>query len=170
METDVKSLNYFEWLCYLVKEENQSRADILDHIRYTWYLEPNKNRAYAGLLLRKHYSELYGVYLDDISPDTSNASVFEVLVALAMDFSSSADIPEDVAYHEMISNMSLNETSLSNIEPRVRDWMNGNLNVYGSGGPFPLYHYAGDVTHLTLWDQMNTYISERYPLDKNWID
>lgn len=165
---DIKSLNYIEWLCYLVCEEDTKRADILDKIPYRWHFHMDENRANAGLVLRQRYEEEYGIYPDDIG--VGPASVFEVLVALAFDFSLNADISEADAYHEMIRNMCIDDTAYKNIKPRVEDWMDGKLNVYGNGSPFPIYHYNGDVMHLNLWDQMNTYINERYPMDSSWID
>lgn len=164
----MKDLDYFHWLCDKVSETNIKRAKALNDISYRYHFVLDKNRDSGGRILRQEYSEEYGVSLEDIQ--TGPASVFEVLVDMAEEFSRNADgVDPDVAYHEMISNLYLDDSS-SDIETAVDLWLNGGYDKEAHGTPFPLSHYNGDARNLDMWTAMNVYINENYPLDDDWLN
>lgn len=169
----MNDISYFDWLLEIVGilglEPESTIASWMNKIPYSYQFELDENRKRAGLNLREEFQDAYGVPDEEVP--TSPCSTFEVLVALARDFSENADISVERAYKEMLQNL-FNVVTPDEyyIWDRIEDWLNGKVTREGYFTPFPLEKYSGDVRDLDLWSQMNLYIHENYPLRKNWLE
>lgn len=168
----MNDISYFEWLLQIVGilglEPESTIASWMYKIPYTYHFTLDENRKRAGLNLREEFQDAYGVPDEEVP--TSPCSTFEVLVALARDFSENADIPVERSYEEI--QLNLFNTIVHDkdyIWDRVEDWLNGKVSKEGRFTPFPLQNYGGDVQTMDLWSQMNAYIHEHYPLRKDWL-
>lgn len=169
----MNDISYVEWLLELVgirwSKAESSYAREMNKIPYTCHFDLDENRKRAGLNLRDEFLRTYGC--DDEDVPTSPCSAFEVLVALARDFSENADISVEKAYEEMRLNLlPIANPDKDYIWDRVEDWLNGKTDKNGHYTPFPVEHYYDDVRKLDLWAQMNLYIHEHYPLRKDWLE
>lgn len=172
------NLTYFQWLCDEVGIygyfQEESIGSVLFRIQYTYRFVLDENRAIAGTNLRQEFTDIYGAPEDEVK--TGPCSVFEMLVALARDFASNADISVKQAYSDMMFNVGLIPVSIMDTKDEddifrtVDQWLEGRVNERGDGTPFPLNFYDGDARHLDLWSQMNIYIHEHYPLSPGWLE
>lgn len=140
--------------------------------KYEWHFELDANRAVAGQGLRSKFAYEEGVNCEDSS---SPCSVLEMLEALAESMSDTYGYSIAKWFWEMIVNLGLNYCPDDQYdEHEVKDilyaWMDGKYSRNGEGSPFPLENYAGDARHLQLWDLMNNYICEKYPINKDWLN
>ena len=74
----------------------------------------------------------------------------------------------------MIGNLNLDHFSDGNYDSYsavsvVNRWLDRRFSSNGNGSIFPIPRYHGDARNLQVWDAMNEYMNEFYPLDKNWL-
>lgn len=178
------SEDYFYWLCAKVGlHQNMSPKMVnlardLHAIPFTWCVPNDDNRAADGEHLREAYFQEGGL---DFCPASVAASVFEMLVALAIradeileDLESSGN-EVSVWFMNMIKNLHLvgyDDMTNSPIEiEEIRRRNLDNINQFltrkysrnGRGGLFPLNHPTSDQTRTEIWYQMMAYLNEKYP-------
>lgn len=168
---------YFGWLTSLIgitdaTDDLLHVCTYLYDIKYKWRFVLDKNRALAGENLRHEYISLSGTSSEEM-PD-SDCSVFEMLVALSARFSENANISIRQAYTEICCNLKilpeqLGEITFEKVKNRINKWLDGDQDCRACPGPFPLLRYSGDARNMDLWSLMNAYISENYPLAKDWL-
>lgn len=165
--------DYYAWLTRLVDmDSNCHLLKVLDSIEYRWQFALDENRAAAGLNLRQLYSKEAGVYLDDVREGP--CSVFEMLIGVAQMMSellsmSEPNIPK--FFKELIKNLALTPMTTDDkvIFRRVDRWLDREFDSSGIGSIFPLRHYKGDARVLDVFDAMNVYIGENYPILDDWL-
>lgn len=170
-------LQYLIWLCHLEGDLDYGNLfEFLHNTEFIWLIERDENRAGDGMRLRDHYKiplELVGE--DDFLVEefmNRPCSVFEMMVALAirMDdefLGNPADPQPDEFFWNMIENLGLvgfsnKRFNRTNVSKRVKMWLDRRFTKYGLGSPFPVYDDDRDQRNLEIWDQMISYISEKY--------
>jgi hypothetical protein len=162
---------YSDWLKDQIKDhvhdiKNFNKLlDNLDLINYRWRFVMDENRALSGENLRKEYSYISGVFLDDVREGP--ASVFEVLVGVARNMAEQTEIETGDMFWLMMRNLGLDKLTddVYNwrvVERVINPWLDGEFSPNGKGSPFPLKDYEADATHLDLYSQMNIYIHENF--------
>ena len=175
---------YFQWLCDLVEAESQASPYLLlmgDLHRFIFMplLKRDADRAAEAVNLRDEFlysegiPEQYRVYLD------GEATVLEILITLArtMDYETSSISfePSRVCsyFWELIRNLGLLEFSddryyefggSNSVNPILGNWVMRQYDYDGTGGVFPILAPNGDQRSVEIWYQMQTYLSERYPI------
>ena len=171
-------MNREEYFNYLTDKVNKGKAAYRFLLAYlfdtpfTWsYKIPtDANRAKDGLLLRDHYANETGDYLL-YSDRVEHCNVLEMLVALSI------RIEEDIMaepgsehpeywFWEMIRNLGLNAATdrVFNeelVKEAVDIWLSRSYEANGNGGLFPLHHSKKDQRLISIWDQMNLYLTEK---------
>lgn len=168
--------DYFSWLLERVEafdgqefSRHQTMLRELFSIDYIWQFELDRNRAVAGTLLRNKFADEMGVYPEEIN--LTNCTVLEMLEALAEVISDQMGDTVSRWFWEMIHNLSLDTaTSVHDVDTIVDKWLSREYAPNGQGSIFPLKNYDGDVRNLKIWDQMNIYINENYPLEEGWLN
>lgn len=166
--------DYFEWLCERINA-NKDYSRLMTELYSTPYkpaFTMDENRTYGGLNLRDYFAYERGIWSDEVN-FVRPCSVLEVLTALADSIAELMGDDSGKWFWEMMENMNLsrfsdNSYSAQRVEEIIDNWLNRQYESDGSGSPFPLKKYRGDARNLTLWDQMNGYLNEKYPLG-NWI-
>lgn len=170
-------LQYLVWLCHL---ENKGRQysklfEFLHNIEFIWSIERDENRAGDGMELRDNF-EIPGDYLNEnqLIEDFMNrpCSVLEMLIALSIrvddDFIGDPAEPHpEEFFWEMIDNLGLcdftdKNFNISSVDKRIKMWLERRFTKYGLGSPFPVLDDRRDQRELEIWDQMNSYINEKY--------
>jgi len=166
---------YFNYLTDKVSKGKASYSFLLAYLfdtPFTWsYKIPtDANRAKDGVFLRDRYANETGDYLL-YSDRSEQCSVLEMLVALSI------RIEEDIMaepglehpeswFWEMVKNLGLyaatdrvfNEDLVKGV---IDIWLNRNYEANGNGGLFPLRHPKKDQRLISIWDQMNLYLTEK---------
>lgn len=145
---------------------------VLYDIPYQPMVEDDMNRFGDGYNLHRRYLEEEGI--DGLTCNSSGEYrneepvVLEVLVALCIRLEHDIlgepgnEHPERW-FWQMIKNFGIDENSSdTDIETIIVNWMEGMYGYDGQGGPFVLKNYDGDVRDLGLWDQAQHYIFENY--------
>lgn len=162
---------YSDWLKDQIKDhvhdinDYTKLLDNLDLINYRWRFVMDENRANAAYNLRREYSYVSGIFLDDVREGP--ASVFEVLVGVARNMAEQTEIETGDMFWLMMKNMGLDKLTddiydWRVVERVINPWLDGEFSLNGKGSPFPLKDYEGDATHLDLYSQMNIYIHENF--------
>lgn len=147
--------------------------DLLHSMKFEIMLQSDEDRVKDGEYLREKWlseEDLYE-YLHEFDGDY--VTVLEVLVALADRLSfqigdnCTGDHSISECFWEIMKNLDLEKYSAGNYKPinikdKVRIWMYRKFKKDGSGGPFPLEKSRFDQRNLTIWQQMNDYIMEKY--------
>ena len=152
------SVEYLNWLYNLYgnPEYKLELFRTLSEINYIWQFQLDSNRASAGLLLRERFAYDAGVYQSDV-----------------------ADGPCSVQYDDkyfvivLLKNLGLDPFqtySIDAVKTAVDIWLNRQYMPNGSGNIFcvPNRHDV-DMRKLDTWTQMNLYLNEYYPFDKNFL-
>jgi hypothetical protein len=128
------------------------------------------NRVAEGAELRNEFLRVgSGSELDRIDLLLPDASVLEVLIALALRAEFMIDIPGKEMFYLFLQNLRLsaftdefcrNKTNVSGIERIVRRFSERKYTESGRGGLFPLRHPSKDQREVELWYQMGEYMTE----------
>lgn len=176
----VRHSDYYAWLLDEIDagqgamySDYQSLIEDLYLLEYRWVFELDENRAAGGINLRSLFAFHFGV--DEAELDQGPCSVLEMFVALAKHMHETYGDTASRWFWEMMSNMELDHFCDGVYDTRavkriINDWMDKKFSYKGQGSPFPLESYNGDVRNMELWDAMNAYMVERYPLDENWLE
>lgn len=62
----------------------------------------------------------------------------------------------------IIDNWKLERFTCDKVGLSIERYLSGSYSNT-NGGPFPLYHYYGDIRGLDLYSQMNAWLEENYP-------
>lgn len=172
--------DYYQWLLNSIGVLHGNHLDYLllmrhlNEVPYEYMLYSDKNRAIAGTILRTHFAHESGVYLEDVF--SGDCTVLEMLVALAtrIMYDYGTDRSKEEWFWELMSNLGLdkfndaeyNETEVDTI---LDIWMHRKYEPNGYGSLFPIDGYfEGDATTMSVWDQMNLYMTRKYPVG-NWL-
>lgn len=161
-------IDYYLWLTEMVGIDSRCHLlQVLDSIDYRWQFALDENRAAAGLNLRQLYSNEVGVYLDDVREGP--CSVLEMLVGTAQMMSDLLSMTEPNIpkyFKELIKNLGLNLsiTDDRDIFSIIDRWLDREFDSRGRGSIFPFRRYMGDARTLDVFDAMNIYIGENYPI------
>ena len=180
------SQDYFEWLASTASP--LVREDIDPYISFRLMLkelhsipfvmhryEKDNNRILDGLSLRERYSILFDV--DNEEPDIYDASVLEVMVALALKIEE--DIMSDPRYGDrthqwfntMLSSMGLGSFTDVKIAKHGTDEIHNIINTMmfhkyeknGTGGLFRIRKTTRDMRSAELWHQACWYLDRFDP-------
>lgn len=167
-------LQYLLWRCNLQKKTEYSRLfEILHHINFDYIIERDENREEDGIYLREDYKIPNDFYSDLHEPFyCQKCSVLEMLIALAIrvDDEFIGDPSEshpEIFFMEMIKNLGLinfkkNHYKDDEVLFIIYQWMHRKFSCYGRGSPFPVKYDIRDQRKLEIWDQMISYINEKY--------
>ena len=165
--------DYYLWLTEMIGIDSRCHLlKVLDSMQYRWQFALDENRAAAGENLRQLYSKEVGVYLDDVRDGP--CSVLEMLIGTAQMMSDLLSMTEPNIpkfFKELITNLglSLTDTDDNVIFSKVDYWLDREFDSRGRGSIFPLNHYSGDARALDVFDAMNIYIGENYPISDDWL-
>lgn len=170
--------DYYMWLLSKVDdgrgvcEMHSKLLDLLYSTSYEYAFELDSNRAAAGTNLRSIYAMENGLYLDDVR--SGECTVFEMLVALSDKLSFETQILTYEWFWELMSNLGLanqddDEYDENYILTKLYVWMNHEYAYDGTGSLFPLKQHDGDCRNMEVWDQMNAYLVENFPIG-NWME
>lgn len=172
---------YFIWLTEQI-DDRQCDSDflydtcaVLFDITFQPLDADDMNRVGDAHSLQQRYLEEEG--LDGLikngnedAYENEEATVLEVLVALCIRLEHDIlgepgnEHPERW-FWQMIANFGITEDmDEHDIYQIINDWMDGNYEPDGRGGPFILHDYDYDVRELGLWDQAQHYIFENFSL------
>lgn len=170
-------LQYLIWLCHLEKFRNHTKLfEELHDSEFYYSIERDENRAGDGMELREGYNIPHDITFGErdlrIYFVERPCSVLEMLIGLAIRVDEeylgdpSDPHPEDF-FWEMIKNLGLDgytdgRFDVGSVERRVSMWLDRQFTKNGLGSPFPVYDDDRDQRNLEIWDQMNSYINEKY--------
>lgn len=128
------------------------------------------NRGYDGLSLRSIFLESAGK--NSATHNSEPCSVLEMMVALALRIETDImgypgkDNPGKW-FVEMLRNLDLEDMINRNfdkdkVETVIGTWLDRDYQFNGKGSLFPLTHYKHDQRNITIWDQLNIYLTENY--------
>lgn len=170
--------DYYMWLLDKVDAlhgEKSNYSNLLQQLFSTTYVYAfimDKNRAKGGESLRAVYALEEGLYLEDVYQGP--CTVLEMLVGLADTLSFNQGDTVSKWFWEMIDNLGLgsmddrtyDENYISDV---LHTWMNHAYEPDGTGSLFPLKYSDLDQRTMEVWNQMNAYLIENYPIG-NWMD
>ena len=178
LDFDIK-IEYFNHLVDTVVDKKHPRLDyiplldLLHKIPFELHMQEDEDRVKDGQYLRDKWCSEEGIYEHLYEFEDEKVSVLEVLVALAERLSfqignnctGDHGIPE--CFWEILGNLGIEKYSAGNyiplnIKEKVRVWMYRRYRKDGLGGAFPLQNSRYNQKNLTIWDQMNAYILEKY--------
>jgi hypothetical protein len=171
---------YYIWLLEQVSAVSlapysnyQALLQDLFFIPYTYTNALDKNREIAGLDLRKDFAYSVGIDVSDVRQDP--CSVLEMLIGLAKYMSDIYDYTVTKWFWEMIGNMHLDHFydghyNSSQVAHTIDEWLQGKYSFRGVGTPFPLRNFSEDTRKMQLFDIMQAYVNENYPVEENWLD
>ena len=170
--------NYGDWLLDLVGFKNRNYDLLmaeLHNFAFESYVIFDDNRARDGLALRDDFvygEDIYESYLYELREHP--CGVLEVLVALAIRIETEyiGDPKEEhpeLIFWEMIQNLGLSRYSnrrfnAGAIYDILDTWIERRFSSNGEGSIFPLKMTKRDQRKIQIWDQMNEYLLENYPM------
>lgn len=164
--------DYLDWLWFTFGNQNYydiSLFEKLSKIEYRYQNSLDRSRMCAGLQLRQEYAYEIGVYEEDVADGL--CSVLEMLCALGreMYIQSSEESPQYFVC-AMLTNLGIRSANNPCIQNICNDWMDNNFRPDGKGSIFYVSKYDGDMRELSIWDQMNVWLTTYYPNEKNIFD
>lgn len=170
---------WYEYLDFLIKKCGvrigalyKDLLNILHNIRFTWEIGRDDNREADGVSLRDDF------YIPDECSEYEidfyerPCSVLEMMVALAIRVDNEyignpAESHPGPFFFEMIENLGLRrfiqgKYSEDDVYEIVERWLKREFDKDGKGSPFPVKHDRRDQRDLEIWDQMISYINEKY--------
>lgn len=170
--------DYYMWLLSKVDDglgacdEYSELLSLLFSVEYEYAFEMDSNRAEAGENLRSLYAMSNGLYLEDVYQ--GNCTVLEMLIALSDNLAFDTNCYTQEWFWQLVKNLGLDSQTDENFDENyilecLHDWMDHNYNPDGTGSLFPLEHSDKDCRNMEIWDQMNAYLTEKYPVG-NWIE
>lgn len=168
------SVDYLNWLYnqYGNPEYEFELFETLSKIKYIWQFRLDSNRASAGILLREKFAYEAGVYQSDVAD--SPCSVLEMLCALADDMTNECGQYNDKYFFiVLLKNLGLypfQSYSSNAVKAAINTWLNREYLPDGVGNIFSLPNNINiNMRKLDTWTQMNIYLNEYYPFDKNFL-
>lgn len=170
-------LQYLIWVCHLERFQNYTRLfEMLNNLEFYWSIDRDDNRAGDGMELREDYNIPHDITFGErdlrIYFMEHPCSVLEMLIGLAIRVDEEylgdpSDPHPEYFFWEMIKNLGLNEYTdrkfdVGSVKRRVSMWLDRRFTKNGLGSPFPVYNDDRDQRDLEIWDQMNSYINEKY--------
>lgn len=142
----------------------------LHNTPFHWRVDDDRNRATDGMYQRNWFYEECG--FSNHLFDAKSCSVLEMLTALAVRMDNEyTGIPGEPdpsgIFMEMLNNLGLLDVPSRNFgkfdgTAEILDkWMNREYEPNGKGGIFPLDHITVDQRIQPIWNQMNSYVTER---------
>lgn len=170
-------LQYLIWVGHLEKfRDFENLFELLHNIEFTWSIERDENRAGDGMELRDNYnipieiSHNENLLIEEFM--NRSCSVLEMLIGLAIRVDDEflgdpAEPHPEEFFWEMIKNLELDNYpnrrfDYYKIKNKIQKWLDRDFTRKGSGGLFPVYNDDRDQRDLEIWDQMNSYINEKY--------
>jgi hypothetical protein len=174
---------YFDWLCELINLK-PGKFDILIHelykLEFYWVTNLDSDRAEDGKILRGEFRNR-GMFESKEDLERQPCSVLEALIGLSrkMDYILDDEDRGDrtrIWFWEMIGNLKLDEFTdesfdtlraqdwkrLDRISEICNHWLSREFNNNGFGSPFPLFNPHRNQREITMIDQLNDYIMEKY--------
>lgn len=172
--------DYGDWLVDRVGFKRKDRYfelfATLHNIPFRFYITLDKNREADGLDLREEFALSMGY--PEVKFD-EGCSVLEMLVGLAIRVEREyigdpkEEHPEGF-FWEMIQNVlgmdkywrycSGPRYSEAYVERIINTWLDRDFRYDGYGSIFPLKNPSRDQREVEIWDQMNEYLMENYPM------
>lgn len=170
--------DYYIWLLDQIEANKGGSFDCYGRLVYYLYctdysylIDKDSNRAFAGMNLRELYSMETGVDREDVKTDP--CSVLEMLIALANQIAFDKNSETYIWFWELVTNLGLTEYDDENydenrVSHRLKVWMDREYNEWGYPfSLFPIQGFKGDMRTLETWDQMNNYMTTYYPVEVN---
>lgn len=170
-------LQYLIWICHLEQFRSHTRLfEMLHNLEFYWSIDRDDNRAGDGTELRDNYDIPLDITCggEDLVEEFMNkpCSILEMLIGLAIRVDEEylgdpmEPHPEEF-FWEMIKNLGLDDYTdkrfnAGQVKKRVAMWIDRRFTKNGLGSPFPVYNDDRDQRDLEIWDQMNSYINEKY--------
>lgn len=165
-----------DYFCYLLDqikvlsgeyEDYMLLAQHLFNVNYIPIFELDQNRAEGGLNIRRSFADDLGIDLDFVKQ--GECTVLEMLIGLATVISVRYEEPIEQFFWEMVGNLGLlnctdEHFSAPYVDQQLKVWLNHTYKKNGDGSIFPLRHPAGDCRNMLIWDMMNAYLHENYPI------
>lgn len=168
-------LRHLIWRCHLEKFRQYSRLfEVLHNTDFKWLIHRDQNRYEDGVELRDEYAGEMGSYSMEVAEAffDRNCSVLEMMIALAIrvDDNIIGDPDEEhpeVFFMEMLKNLGLdrfknNKFNLQDVIDIIDRWLSREFDRDGFGSPFPVRYDHRDQRKIEIYDQMNSYIYEKY--------
>lgn len=167
-------LQYLIWRCGLQRNNKYGRLYmVLHNIEFTWIIDRDDNREGDGVELRDDYDIPYPWRsVESEAFFERPCSVMEMLVGLSIRVDNEfigdpAEEHPEIFFMEMIKNLKLDRFIGDRYQKEdviriVKRWLDRNFDRDGRGSPFPVYKDHRDQRKLEIWDQMNSYINEKY--------
>ena len=169
---------YFNWLysqIYPVNGETPLKylvvCEMMNDTEFKIIVPRDENRAADGVQLRSVFvKSIECKPLDEAELLFPNASIFEVLVALAMKAERLIEISPHYMFTIFIENLGLTSCYDDSTIIGIRNKINSSLRKFnnrsytsrGKGGLFPLtYEPEDDQRDVELWYQMGAYMTEK---------
>lgn len=169
--------DYYMWLLERVEESDMMKDLYSDLFRllfdteYTYTFVMDENRAKGGESLRSIFAAENGVFVEDVC--SGPCRVLEMIEALATEMAMNQEASIHLFFWELIENLGLmGEINKYFDKDRVRyilnRWMNRQFEPDGTGSLFPIKGFEGDMRNIEVWDQMNIYMTKKYPVGE-WL-
>jgi len=167
--------DYYSWLVRKTGVRRASYSILLRQLYATpfrWSIHNDDNRAEDGKELRERFAQLHRIREEDLWLD-SEASVLEVLLALAARLEYDTDILTERWFWKFIENLGLhhyhdnqyNTHVEEDVDDTVRQVLDRRYSADGTGGLFPLRRAQHDQRRVELWAQ-----SQAYLLESDFVD
>ena len=171
--------DYGSWILHRVgffDRRHDLLMEELHNFKFVSYVNFDDNRVRDGIGLRSDFLNDRAVSYKDYVGDFRDhfCSVLEVLAALAIRIEEEyigdpKEFHPEHIFWEMICNLGLDRYDDSWFKPRdiydiLDTWMRREFSRNGEGSIFPLKRTRRDQRKIQIWDQMNEYLLENYPM------
>lgn len=159
---------YFQhliWKCGLERDKKyQKILKALYNIDFTYVIERDDNRESDGLDLRREFKIPKEFISLRLAFENQTCSVLEMLIGLAfrIDREFLDDVDAGGFLIEMVNNLFSNRGKVMFYREIVDKWLERDFLPDGDGSPFPVKHDPRDQRELEIWDQVMSYINEKY--------
>lgn len=162
-------VRYFDWLYEQIAGGNYVLlCQVMFETTFRVLVDHDENRVGDVNELRRNFISMTRIEpLDESDLALPDASIFEVLVAMARRAEDQTRLPMQVWFGMFIENLGLRNCTDENFvlqqatASRIIQRFNDRLyRANGQGGLFPLRNPRGDQRHVELWYQMAFYLTE----------
>lgn len=169
---------YFDWLYDLVvpvrtpiRHQYRRLCRQLFVTPFTWFVPNDDNRVEDARELRILFYQWSKETQHDRDWIDLDASVFEVLIALAQRYAFETDEAPGQCFFEFLERLELLDytdirwsiRAARRVEDNVSCFVDRTYESNGAGGLFPLANPREDQREVELWYQMSAYVLERMP-------
>lgn len=169
--------DYFRWL-YALTEENHPRRHVernhwslcqqLHTKPFRWFVANDDNRDSDARELRERFIEMFDIYEPDQPWLEVEASVLEVLIALAERVSFESHGTPSEWFWTFIQHLDLykyddghyNMANAEEVDDALERFLQRDYGRDGTGGLFPLRRPRRDQRRVEIWYQMSSYLLE----------